>query len=162
MRKLAVKRNSAKDRMNPTRNQFEITLKSSASVRLQPLILVAACLCCLLVFSGCAKVPYRSDPQLEGYTEYGIASFYSMKYQFRKTASGERFNQMALTAAHRKLPFGTKVRVTNLKNNRSVTVKINDRGPFIKGRIIDLTRYAFSKIGDTEVGLLQVKIEVVN
>lgn len=83
-----------------------------------------------------------------------------MKFQFRKTSSGDRFNQLALTAAHRSLPFGTKVRVTNLVNNRSVTVKINDRGPFIEGRIIDLTRYAFSKIGDTEQGLIKVKIEV--
>jgi len=83
-----------------------------------------------------------------------------MKFQFRKTSSGDRFNQLALTAAHRSLPFGTKVRVTNLINNRSVTVKINDRGPFIEGRIIDLTRYAFSKIGDTEQGLIKVKIEV--
>lgn len=83
-----------------------------------------------------------------------------MKFQFRKTSSGDRFNQLALTAAHRSLPFGTKVRVTNLVNNRSVTVKINDRGPFIEGRIIDLTRYAFSKIGDTEQGLIRVKLEV--
>ncbi len=83
-----------------------------------------------------------------------------MKFQFRKTSSGDRFNQLALTAAHRSLPFGTKVRVTNLVNNRSVTVKINDRGPFIEGRIIDLTRYAFSKIGDTEQGLIKVKLEV--
>jgi len=83
-----------------------------------------------------------------------------MKFQFRKTSSGDRFNQLALTAAHRSLPFGTKVRVTNLVNNRSVTVKINDRGPYIEGRIIDLTRYAFSKIGDTEQGLIKVKLEV--
>ena len=83
-----------------------------------------------------------------------------MKFQFRKTSSGDRFNQLALTAAHRSLPFGTKVRVTNLVNNRSVTVKINDRGPFIEGRIIDLSRYAFSKIGDTEQGLIKVKLEV--
>jgi len=84
-----------------------------------------------------------------------------MKFQFRKTSSGDRFNQLALTAAHRSLPFGTKVRVTNLGNNRSVTVKINDRGPFIEGRIIDLTRYAFSKIGNTEQGLIKVKLEVI-
>jgi rare lipoprotein A len=67
-----------------------------------------------------------------------------------------------LTGAHRTLPFGTKVRVTNVKNNQSVIVKINDRGPFVKGRIIDLSRYAFSKIGDTNSGVINVKIEVIN
>ena len=104
----------------------------------------------MAILSGCAQVPYKTDPKLIGYKEHGIASFYSIKYQFRKTSSGERFNQLALTAAHRTLPFGTRVRVTNLKNNRSVVVKINDRGPFIDGRIIDLTRNAFSRIGNTE------------
>lgn len=136
-------------------------LKPSGSVNIHPVMLVAVCFCCLFVFSSCSKVSYRSDPQLWGYTEHGIASFYAMKYQFRKTASGERFNQLALTAAHRTLPFGTRVRVTNLENNRSVKVKINDRGPFIEGRIIDLTRKAFSKIGDTDSGLIKVRIEVV-
>ena len=113
------------------------------------------------ILTNCARVPYETDPKLIGYTEYGIASFYSIKYQFRKTSSGERFNQLALTAAHRTLPFGTKVRVTNLENNRSVVVKINDRGPFIAGRIIDLTRNAFSRIGNTEQGLIRVRIEVI-
>ena len=113
------------------------------------------------ILTGCATVPYKTDPKLIGYKEQGIASFYSLKYQFRKTSSGERFNQLALTAAHGTLPFGTKVRVTNLHDNRSVIVKINDRGPFIDGRIIDLTRNAFSKIGSTEQGLIEVSIEVV-
>ncbi|WP_297692434.1 septal ring lytic transglycosylase RlpA family protein [uncultured Eudoraea sp.] len=84
-----------------------------------------------------------------------------MKFLFRKTASGERFNQLALTAAHRTLPFGTKVRITNVSNNKSVIVRINDRGPFVKGRVIDLTRYAFSKIADTDLGLIRVRIEVI-
>lgn len=116
----------------------------------------------MAILSSCAQVPYKTDPKLIGYKEHGIASFYSIKYQFRKTSSGERFNQLALTAAHRTLPFGTRVRVTNLKNNRSVVVKINDRGPFIDGRIIDLTRNAFSRIGNTEQGLIQVRIEVID
>lgn len=84
-----------------------------------------------------------------------------MKYQFRKTASGERFNQFSKTAAHKTLPFGAKVKVTNIKNGKSVVVKINDRGPFVKGRIIDLTRSAFSRIGDTGSGVIHVKIEVI-
>lgn len=115
----------------------------------------------LIIFSGCSTVRYQTDPQLIGYTEQGIASFYAMKFMFRKTSSGERFNQLALTAAHRTLPFGTKVRVTNVKNKQSVVVKINDRGPFVDGRIIDLTRHAFSKIGDTKSGLVNVRIEVI-
>ena len=137
-------------------------LKPFASIEVQPKLLVLVSLCLLLVISSCSKVEYRSDPRLVGYTERGIASFYAMHFQFRKTSSGERFNQLALTAAHRTLPFGTKVRVTNLMNNRSVIVKINDRGPFIDKRIIDLSRYAFSKIGDTDSGLINVKIEVIN
>jgi rare lipoprotein A len=126
----------------------------------RPPLLLALSVVILTSISSCSTVQYKTDPKLIGYTEHGIASFYAMKFQFRKTSSGDRFNQLALTAAHRSLPFGTKVRVTNLLNNRSVTVKINDRGPFIEGRIIDLTRYAFSKIGDTEQGLIKVKIEV--
>jgi rare lipoprotein A len=126
----------------------------------RPPLLIALSVVILTSISSCSTVQYKTDPELIGYTEHGIASFYAMKFQFRKTSSGDRFNQLALTAAHRSLPFGTKVRVTNLVNNRSVTVKINDRGPFIEGRIIDLTRYAFSKIGDTEQGLIKVKLEV--
>ena len=126
----------------------------------RPSLLIALSVVILTSISSCSTVQYKTDPELIGYTEHGIASFYAMKFQFRKTSSGDRFNQLALTAAHRSLPFGTKVRVTNLVNNRNVTVKINDRGPFIEGRIIDLTRYAFSKIGDTEQGLIKVKLEV--
>ena len=113
------------------------------------------------LISGCASVPAKSQAELVGYEETGKASFYAMKYQFRKTASGERFNQLSKTAAHKKLPFGTKVRVTNLKSGKSVIVKINDRGPFVQGRIIDLTRQAFSKIADTSIGVIGVKIVVV-
>jgi len=119
-------------------------------------------LCVLLVFStGCSSVPMQSPSDLIGYTETGQASFYAWKYQGRKTASGERFNQYAKTAAHRALPFGTKVKVTNTKNGKTVVVKINDRGPFVKGRVIDLSSSAFSAIGDTNAGVIPVKIQVV-
>ncbi len=84
-----------------------------------------------------------------------------MKFQFRKTASGERFNQLARTAAHKRLPFGTKVRVTNRANGKSVVVKINDRGPFVKGRVIDLTSSAFSKIAKKRTGVVDVKLQVI-
>ena len=85
-----------------------------------------------------------------------------MKFQFRKTASGEKFNNYSMTAAHKTLPFGTKVIVTNINNGKTVTVKINDRGPFVKGRIIDLTRAAFSKIENVDKGIVKVRIEVVD
>lgn len=91
-----------------------------------------------------------------------MASYYAVKYQFRKTASGERLNNHAMTAAHRSLPFGTEVVVTNLNNGKTVKVRINDRGPYVKGRIIDLTRAAFAKIEDLDKGLTEVGIRVVN
>jgi len=115
----------------------------------------------LASFMACSSVPLKSPSRLLGHTETGKASFYAMKYQFRKTASGERFNQMSKTAAHKKLPFGTKVKVTNIKNGKSVVVKINDRGPFVKGRIIDLTRSAFNRIANTDSGVINVKIKVI-
>ena len=88
----------------------------------------------------------------------GIASYYS---QGQRTASGARFNPSAMTAAHRSLPFGTKVRVTNRRNGRSVVVTINDRGPFIRGRVIDLSRGAAQVIGMTGAGLAPVKLDVL-
>lgn len=89
----------------------------------------------------------------------GIASFY---WQDQKTANGEQFRKHDLTAAHRTLPFGTLVRVTRLSNGKKVTVRINDRGPFVKGRIIDLSLGAANKIGlNKKAGLTKVKIEVV-
>lgn len=114
-----------------------------------------------LALVNCAKTTTQSSPRLAGYQESGKASYYAMKYQNRKTASGERFNQWSNTAAHKKLPFGTMVKVTNIKNGKSVVVRINDRGPFVKGRIIDLSRSAFSSIGDIDSGILSVKIEVI-
>jgi rare lipoprotein A len=77
----------------------------------------------------------------------GVASWYGPGFQGRLTANGERFNTNSLTAAHRTLPFGTRVRVTNAKTGRSVVVRINDRGPFTKGRVIDLSKAAARAIG---------------
>ena len=115
----------------------------------------------VLLVTSCSSIPTRSPPEMIGYTETGVASFYSMKYQFQQTASGERLNQLANTAAHKQLPFGSRVQVTNLSNGESVVVKINDRGPFVEGRIIDLTRSAFAKIADTSAGIIDVKIEAI-
>ena len=110
---------------------------------------------------SCSNVKAKSQDGLIGFTQEGQASYYAMKFQFRKTASGERFNQHEKTAAHKKLPFGTIVRVININNGKSVVVKINDRGPFINGRIIDLSRSAFEQIGNVGKGLLKVRIEVI-
>jgi len=97
----------------------------------------------------------------ENNTYTGIASWYGDFFHGRKTANGERFNKYALTAAHKNLPFNTKVKVTNLHNNKSVIVRINDRGPFIDGRIIDLSMNAAEKIGMKNSGIEKVKIEIL-
>jgi rare lipoprotein A len=89
----------------------------------------------------------------------GQASFYSYD---QKTASGERFNPNAMTAAHRTLPFGTKVKVTDVKSRKSVVVRINDRGPFIKGRIIDVSRAAAQQLGMVGRGVAQIEMQVVS
>ena len=91
----------------------------------------------------------------------GIASFYGAYFAGRKTASGERFNPSKMTAAHKTLPFGTRVRVTNMRNGRSVVVRINDRGPFIRGRVIDLSRGAAGVIGMIGRGIAPVRVEVL-
>lgn len=96
------------------------------------------------------------------YKKTGIASYYAQKHQGRRTASGEIFNNNAMTAAHRTLPFGTTVLVRNVHNGKTVKTTINDRGPFVKGRIIDLSRAAFSKIANPKKGLTKVEIVVVN
>jgi rare lipoprotein A len=93
------------------------------------------------------------------YSEKGIASYYADKYEGRPTASGEKFRQKLLTAAHRTLPFGTMVTVTNLKNQKKIRVRINDRGPFKKGRVIDVTRKGAEMLGFVRDGLTEVKIE---
>jgi rare lipoprotein A len=92
----------------------------------------------------------------------GVAAYYSNKFNGRKTASGQRFNNGAMTAAHNTLPFGTRVKITNVKNNRSVVVRINDRGPTTPGRVFDLTRAAASKIGYVRSGLTDVRAEIVS
>jgi len=88
----------------------------------------------------------------------GLASFYGSPQQ---TANGEQFNPRALTAAHRTLPFGTKVRVTNVRSGRAVTVRINDRGPFVYGRVIDLSQAAAEELGIVGRGIAKVKLDVV-
>jgi len=91
----------------------------------------------------------------------GVASYYGGKFHGRKTASGAHFDKNGLTAAHKTLPFGTKVRVTNLLNSESVDVRITDRGPFHKGRVIDLSKGAAREIGMLSAGTASVKVEVL-
>ena len=92
----------------------------------------------------------------------GTASYYGAKFQGRRTASGEKFDMHAMTAAHRTLPFGTKVRVINTRNGESVVVRINDRGPFVRGLIIDLSKAAFERIASTRAGVIRVRLEQVD
>ncbi|MCZ8185559.1 MAG: septal ring lytic transglycosylase RlpA family protein [Beijerinckiaceae bacterium] len=86
-------------------------------------------------------------------------SYYGQELAGRKTASGERFNPGALTAAHRTLPFGTKLKLTNVQNGRSVIVRINDRGPFVRGRMLDVSRGAASALGFVGQGTARLKVE---
>jgi rare lipoprotein A len=90
------------------------------------------------------------------------ASYYHDKFNGRKTASGEVFDNSKLTAAHRTLPFGTEIRVTNLNNGKEVIVTINDRGPFHSSRALDMSRAAFDEIGNTDRGTIPVEFEIVD
>ena len=91
----------------------------------------------------------------------GVVSWYGDKFHGRKTASGEKYDKDELTAAHKSLPFGTKVKVTNIRNGKSVVVEINDRGPYAKSRVLDLSQAAFSEIGHTNTGVMQVEYEII-
>lgn len=94
-------------------------------------------------------------------TQTGLAAYYSQLLNGRRTASGERFNNGAMTTAHQTLPYGTKVRVTNTKNGKSVVVRVNDRGPTEPNRILDVSRAAAQRLGFIRAGLVEVKLEVV-
>lgn len=95
------------------------------------------------------------------YTQTGKASYYALMLEGYQTASGVVYRKDSMTAAHRKLPLGTVVRVTNLENNKEVVVEVNDRGPYAKGRIIDLSRSAAKKLDMIEPGVVEVRVEVV-
>lgn len=98
----------------------------------------------------------------KGHTQKGVASYYHDSLHGRKTASGEVYNKRLPSAAHKSLPLGTKVRVTKLSNGKSIVVRVNDRGPFIKGRIIDLSRAAAKNLGIINRGVAKVKVEVLS
>ena len=109
----------------------------------------------LLVACSARKGSYAS------YDKKAVASYYADKFNGKKTASGETFSNNKLTASHKKLPFGSKVKVTNLANKKSITVTVNDRGPFSGGRDIDLSKKAFMQITDNKNhGELKVSLEI--
>ncbi|OGI18297.1 MAG: hypothetical protein A3B68_04480 [Candidatus Melainabacteria bacterium RIFCSPHIGHO2_02_FULL_34_12] len=108
-----------------------------------------------------SKIEKHDRLPLRGEIWYGNASWYGNKFHGRRTSNGEKFNKNKLTAAHPYLPFNTKVLVTNLKNNKSVVVRINDRGPFIKNRILDLSEKAAEKIDAKKHGTAYIKLQVL-
>lgn len=97
-----------------------------------------------------------------GQTQKGMASYYHDSLHGRKTASGQRYSKNRLSAAHKTLPLGTRIRVTDTKTGRSIVVKVNDRGPFAKGRIVDLSREAASELGMIGKGVAKVELKVVS
>ncbi len=114
----------------------------------------------MLTVAGCASVQVASQTPKQ-YLEIGTASYYAHKFHGRTTASGEIYDENRLTAAHPKLPFGTLVRVTNLSNNRSVVLKVNDRGPTSGKRIIDVSFRAAQKLDFVREGIVRVRLEIV-
>ncbi|MEW6570763.1 MAG: septal ring lytic transglycosylase RlpA family protein [Nitrospirota bacterium] len=112
-------------------------------------------LCILFLIISCSSTRYERYPR----TEYGIASWYGSDFHGKYTSSGEKFNMYAMTCAHRKYPFGSVLKITNVTNNKSIDCIVNDRGPFVGGRDIDLSYAAARDIGMIGQGTGQVKIE---
>lgn len=117
-----------------------------------------AVLCCLLL-SACAS--HRLERPAPGDVQRGIASWYGEPFHGRKTASGEIYDMHGMTAAHKELPLGTRIEVHNLDNGRKTEVRVNDRGPFIRGRILDLSYGAAKVLGVVQPGLAKVEIRVL-
>lgn len=127
-----------------------------------------ALLLTILLAGGCAdrssdsqEAEAEQAERKHSFTQRGKASFYARMHHGGRTANGETHDQNALVAAHRSLPFGTRVRVTNLRNGKQVTVRINDRGPFRRGRIIDLSRAAAKQIDMLDKGVVTVRIDAL-
>jgi rare lipoprotein A len=129
--------------------------------------MLLAVLTAVVAASGCGKkratvnLPPPMKSVKKGYTEEGIASWYGHPYHGRKTSNGETYDMDRLTAAHKTLPFGVWVVVENKRNKKTVDVRINDRGPFVDGRIIDLSRAAARKIDMIGPGTAPVRIKVI-
>ena len=132
--------------------QMNTRIICAGTTRASSILLAASCLLSLLTACGTSKSTF---------TQSGQASYYADKFAGRPTASGTPYRPGKLTAAHNTLPFGTKIRVTNPRTGRSVKVTVNDRGPHVKGRIVDLSKRAAHKIGLTEAGVAPVQLKVV-
>ena len=116
-----------------------------------------------LIVAILISLPTSASARVEqGYTQKGVASYYHDSLHGRKTASGEIYRKGVRSAAHKSLPLGSKVRVTKLSSGKSIDVRINDRGPFVKGRIIDLSRRAARDLGIINSGVAKVKVEVLS
>jgi rare lipoprotein A len=121
--------------------------------------LLAAALCVAISVAGCRSA--TRDHVRIGWTERGEASWYGLPFHGQRTASGERYDMYLMTAAHRELPIGTVVEVTNLQNDRRVQVRINDRGPFVRGRILDLSYGAATALDMVRTGTAEIELRVV-
>lgn len=121
------------------------------------LLLQLLCLLILPWVSSCA----RNTTSWKGYTEQGNASYYSDKFQGKKMANGQAYRKGKLTAAHKKIPLGSRVKVTNPKNHKSIKVTITDRGPHTRNRILDLSRASAKRLGIIQAGVSPVKIKVL-
>ena len=120
---------------------------------------LALAVVCFLGACAPSQPPLGPVVRPTGFSQIGLASWYGNAHAGRKTAGGELFDPNAMTAAHRTLPLGTKVRVTNIENGRTVTVRINDRGPIDESRIIDLSRAAADTLGFRASGIARVRLE---
>jgi len=135
-------------------------MKSTPLVHLAALLVL--CSCGLVSRPVYLYVPGRTTELVVlGFAQRGVASFYAEAFHGRTTANGETFDMNAMTCAHRTLPFGTMLQVTNLDNDRDVTVRVNDRGPYVSGRIIDLSKGAARSLDMIESGTANVLIEVI-
>ena len=127
----------------------------------RPGSLAAAGLLALSLLAGCGSGAGKVS-SAPGSVQEGEASYYAHRFHGRPTASGEIYDENAMTAAHKSLAFGTRVRVTNRSNGKKVTVRINDRGPFVAGRIIDLSYRAAGELDMITAGVVPVRVEVLN
>lgn len=128
-------------------------------------LVVAAALLLATVLSGCASTRIGSHahgPASGKIYQRGEAGYYAARFDGRTTASGETYNPHALTAAHRTLPMGSRVRVVNLDNDKHVTVRINDRGPYVHGRVIDLSKAAAKRLKMQRQGVVPVTLQIVS
>jgi len=117
-----------------------------------------ACVIAVVLLAGCG----RSRPAEPGAAETGIASYYAHKFHGRTTASGEVYDETRMTAAHKELPFGTRIRVTNLENGREAEFRVTDRGPFVKGRIVDVSYQGAKELDFVREGIVRVRLEVLS